>query len=93
MNLKTSAVAQTIEQERQQLRDVGFPEEDLDFFLALGHGLPDGDIIHMDITQREGEDDEAFHARYKAALRRGDYLCPDAPRLPEREGSVSDWNA
>ena len=85
MNLKTITVTQTIEYERQQLRDAGFPEEDLDFFLALGHGLPDGDIIHLNITQGEGETDESYNARYKAALRRGDHLCHDAPRLPEQK--------
>ena len=85
MNLKTTTVTQTIEHERQQLRDAGFPEEDLDFFLALGHGLPDGGIIHLNITQREGETDASYNAHYKAALQRGDHFCYDAPPLPEQE--------
>jgi len=73
------------EHEKQELRDAGFTEEDIAFAILLSHGLPNGDIIHLGLSQREGEDDASYNARYVAAIERGDYLCYDAPRLPEQE--------
>ena len=85
MNPTMNKFADIPEHEKQELRDAGFTEDDIAFAILLSHGLPDGDIIHLNITQREGETDESYNARYKAALQRGDYLCHDAPRLPEQE--------
>lgn len=73
------------EHEKQQLRDVGFSEEDIGISIMLRNGCPDGDIIHFGLPRLEGESEDAYDARYKAAIRRGDYLCHDTPRLPEQD--------
>ena len=60
MRMTAEAYEWLLAKERKQLSDAGLPDEDIEFFLALSHGLPNGDIISLDLPRREGKDEDSY---------------------------------
>ena len=74
MNSTPEAYGDYTEEEKQKLRDAGCSEEDIAMCYALSHGYPTGDIIQFSLPRLEDEDEDAYSARYVAAIERDEHL-------------------